>query len=55
MFEKENDTEMDGFQMVPLWIFALFPDDVWKYDFSDMAGWKRSTKSKRGSEIVLDI
>lgn len=55
MFEEKIHTEMDGLQMVPLWISALFPDDVWKYGFPDMAGCKRSTKSERNSEVILDI
>ena len=40
-------TTLDVFEMVPLWISTLFLNDVWKYDFSDLAGRKRSTKLKR--------
>ena len=31
-----------------------FPDNVWKYDFSNLAGWKRCKKFKRSGKIVLD-
>ena len=45
---------MDVLQMVPLWIFNFFPDNVWKYDFSNLAGWKRCGKLKRSGKTVLD-
>ena len=54
MLQKEGHSKMDVLQMVPLWIFNFFPDNVWKYDFSNLAGWKRCGKLKRSGKTVLD-
>ena len=33
---------MDEFKMVPIWIFDIFPYNVWKYGISDIFSWCRS-------------
>ena len=33
---------MDEFKMVPIWLFDIFPYNVWKYGISDIFSWWRS-------------
>ena len=34
--------EINEFKMVPIWLFDIFPYNVWEYGISDIFSWWRS-------------
>mgnify|MGYP003294049407 CR=1 FL=1 len=55
MFQKSADSEMAGFQMVPLWVPGIFLNHVWKYGISYISCSSRCGKFEGSIEIVLDF
>ena len=39
--------EINEFKMVPIWLFDIFPYNVWEYGISDIFSWCRSISSLR--------
>ena len=55
MFQKSADSEMAGFQMVPLQFPGIFLNHVWKYGIQYISCSSRRGKPKGSIKIVLDF
>ena len=54
LFYGQAHTEMDVFEMVPLWISDFLSDYVWKYGVSDLSGVRRGKFPEGSDQAVLD-
>ena len=55
MLQKQAHTEMDGFQMVPIWFFDFLSYDVWNNGISNLPCGQRSRKPAGSNQAVLDV
>ena len=55
MFPQQAYTEMDVFQMVPIWFSGIFSGHVREYGISDISGSGREPFPQGSNQAVLDI